>query len=251
MSERILNLPGSTDQFVLTDRPAPTLADRYRTLPDGMNSTHVVVVRAHQVRTGDVVVAFFTDGPGVRRTEHVLEAFTAHPRERGDCPAQCPECEDTGTYGDTADRYVCLDPADDYADCVVDFRNAPVAIVPADVAATLPPLDSTPQLPELFTFDDGEAGPYEALPVPRAWGPWDTISVTRATADQIAADLATSPVGRDLACRWLGDALLIASRSRAVPGRPRRLIEPDAEGRYRIGGLWRWADWTAEDDGDH
>ncbi|MER5617691.1 hypothetical protein [Streptomyces sp. NPDC002215] len=49
MSERIVTMPGSTDQFVLTERPASTLTDRYRPLPDGMDHTHLTVVPA---RTG-------------------------------------------------------------------------------------------------------------------------------------------------------------------------------------------------------
>ncbi|MFE9628488.1 hypothetical protein [Streptomyces sp. NPDC006527] len=153
MPERILTMPGSTDQFVLTERPAPTLTDRYRPLPDGMDHTHLTVVPAHQVRTGDVVAAFFTDGPGTRYAEHVPEAFTAHPRPFGTCPEQCEECEDSSAYGVAADRYLCLDPADEQADCVIVFRNTPVAIVPADIAARFPPLDSTPPLPDLFTLD--------------------------------------------------------------------------------------------------
>ncbi|MFB6984559.1 hypothetical protein [Streptomyces sp. NPDC056304] len=34
---------------------------------------------------------------------------------------------------------------------------------------------------------------------------------------------------------------------RTEPGRPGRLIRPDTECRYRIGGLWPWEHWTAED----
>ncbi|MEU7156051.1 hypothetical protein AB0A98_06350 [Streptomyces chrestomyceticus] len=246
MPERILTLPGSTDQFLLTDRPAPTLTDHYRPLPDGMTLRHAIVVRAHQARTGDVVAAWFTDGPGIRRAEHVLEAFTAHPRSFGTCPKQCEECEDTSARGATADRYLCLAPADEQADCVIVFRNTPVAIIPADIAAGFPPLDSTSPLPDLFTLDDGKHGPYEALPVPRAFGPWDAISVTRATAEQIAADLPTTHAGRYLTCHWLNDTLLITSdpRLRNEPGRPGHLIQPDAADRYRIGGLWAWEQWS-------
>ncbi|MFI5867151.1 hypothetical protein [Streptomyces sp. NPDC051546] len=253
MPERTLSLSGSTGEFILTDRPTPTLTDRYRPLPDGMTLHHTTLVRAHQVRTGDVIVAFFTDGPGTRRTEHVPEAFTAHPRPFGTCPAECEECEATHTHGATADRYLCLDPADDREDCVIVYRNTPVAIVRADTAASLPPLDSAPQLPDLFALDDdGASGPYEALPVPRAFGPWDTISVTRATAEQIATDLPASHTGRHLICQWLHDSLLISSdpRLRTEPGRPGRLIRPDADGRYWIGGLWPWQDWAAEAEED-
>ncbi|MFJ3658235.1 hypothetical protein ACIPPR_33625 [Streptomyces nigra] len=254
MPERILSLPGSTDRFVLTGRPVLTLADRYRPLPDGMTLGQATVVPAHQVATGDVVVAFFTDGPGTRHAEHVEQAFTARPRPFGACPAQCEECEDVNARGTTADRYLCLDDADDIEDCVIVYRNTPVAIVPAAAAASLPPLDSAPLLPDLFALDDdGASGPYEALPVPRTFGPCDAISVTRATAEQITADLATSPTGRHLTCEWLHDTLLISSdpRLRTEPGRPGRLIRPDADGRYRIGGLWPWRDWSPEDDSTH
>ncbi|WP_189844704.1 hypothetical protein [Streptomyces umbrinus] len=249
MSERVLTLPDSTDQFVVTDRPQLTLTDRYRMLPDGMNHTLFVVVRAHQVRAGDVVAAFFTDGPGTRYAQHVQEPFTAHPRAFGICPAQCEECEDAHANGASADRCLCLDPADDYADCVIDFRNTPVAIIPADTAAHFPPLDSVPRPPDLFALDH-EHGPYEALPVPRTWGPWRAISVTRTTAEQITDDLPLTHAGRHLTCRWLDDALLIASDPclRTEPGSPGRIIQPDADGRYRIGGLWPWEEWPDEDE---
>ncbi|MEU3862825.1 hypothetical protein AB0F03_36965 [Streptomyces sp. NPDC028722] len=251
MPERTMTLPGSTDQFVLTDRPALTLTDRYRPLPDGMTLRHTTVVRARQVHAGDVVVAFFTDGPGTRYAEHVPQAFTAHPRRFGTCPAQCEECEDVHAHGATADRYLCLDGADDREDCVIVYRNTPVAIIPATAAASLPPVDRAPLLPDLFALDDdGESGPYEALPVPRTFGPWDAISVTRATAEQIAADLPASHTGRHLTCEWLHDALLISSdpRLRTEPGRPGHLIRPDADSRYRIGGLWPWQHWSPEED---
>lgn len=243
-----MTTPGSTDQFTLTDRPVPSLSHRYRPLPEGLNTTHHTIVPAHQVRDGDIVTAFFTDGPGIRTARHAPEAFTAHPRTYGTpCPAECRACEDTAAAGLTADRYVCLNPANDRADCVIRFRNAPVAIVRADVATCFPPLDTAPLLPDLFTFHDSDYGPYEALPVTRAWGPWDTLSVTRSTAEQIARDLPTSSAGRHLTCQWLHDSLLIASdpHMRTEPGRPGHLIRLDAEGRYPIGGLWRWEAWSA------
>ncbi|MFC9956014.1 hypothetical protein ACFVIB_01420 [Streptomyces nigra] len=139
----------------------------------------------------------------------------------------------------------------DVAGDEVVFRNTPVAVVPAAAAASLPPVDSVPLLPDLFALDDdGASGPYEALPVPRGFGPWDAISVTRATAEQITADLATSPTGRHLSCEWLQDTLLISSdpRLRTEPGRPGRLVRPGADGPYRIGGLWPWRDWSPEED---
>ncbi|MGW1783893.1 hypothetical protein ACWCQQ_32980 [Streptomyces sp. NPDC002143] len=145
---------------------------------------------------------------------------------------------------------MCLAPSDSTSNCVIVFRNTPVAIVPADIAAQFPPLDSVPPLPDLFTLDDGEHGPYEALPVSRAWGPYNTISVTRTTAEQIATDLKTSHAGRPLTCGWAGDWLVITSDPslRTEPGRPGRIIQPDTDGRYRIGGLWPWKQWPTEDD---
>ncbi|MEV5643421.1 hypothetical protein AB0L67_25180 [Streptomyces flaveolus] len=250
MSERILSMSGSTDRFIVSDRPAPTLTDRYRPLPDGMNNSHITVVPAHQAAAGDVIVACFTDGPGTRHAEHVEEAFTADPRPYGTCPlpSRCQECEDTSTSGVSADRYLCLAPADDRTECAITFRNTPVAIVPADTAALFPPLDCAPALPDLFALDD-EHGPYEALPVARSWGPWQAISVTRATAEEITRDLTTSHAGRHLTCRWLDDVLLIASdpRLRTEPGRPGHLIERGRDGRYLIGGLWPWREWPVED----
>ncbi|MFH0245937.1 hypothetical protein ACGRHY_26780 [Streptomyces sp. HK10] len=252
MSERILTLPGSTDRFIVTDRPEPTLTDRYQPLPDGMNTSHVTVVRAYQIRAGDIVVASFTDGPGTRYAEHVGTAFVADPRGYTRCLDYCEECEDIAASGLTADRFVCLAPSNSSYDCVTVFRNTPVAIIPADTATRFPSLDSVPLLPDLFTLD-GEHGPYEALPVSRTWGPYDAISVTRTTAEQITADLPSSRAGRHLRCRWLRKALLITSdpRLRREPGRsPGLLIRPDADGRYRIGGLWRWVEWPAEQDDD-
>lgn len=81
-------MPGSTDRFVVSDRPAPTLTDRYRPLPDGMNNSHITVVPAHQIAAGDVIVAFFTDGPGTRHAEHVEEAFTADPPRTAAAPCR-------------------------------------------------------------------------------------------------------------------------------------------------------------------
>ncbi|MEU9420995.1 hypothetical protein [Streptomyces sp. NPDC048272] len=245
MTDRIVTTPSSTDQFVLSDRPAPTLSQRYRPLPDGLNTSHYTVVPAHQVRAGDVVAAFFTNGPGIRHAKHVAEAFPAHPRAFGRCTAECQACKDV-PFGAT-DRYVCLDPADERADCVIHFRNTPVAIIPADVAACFPPLDSAPLLPDLFILDHSDYGPYEALPVSRGWGPWNALSITRDTAEQIATDLTISDANRHLTCHWLHDSLLISSdpRLRTEPGRPGHLIRPDADGRYLIGGLWQWEKWAA------
>ncbi|WP_331725968.1 hypothetical protein [Streptomyces sp. NBC_00470] len=249
MHQRILTLPDSPDRFAITSRPSPTLTDRVRLLPDGMNTGHATVVRAHQVRPGDVVIAFFTEHAqnpqGTRHAIHLEEAFTANPHPDAACPCQdCDACEAQTEHDAAPDRYICLAPADTTTDCHIVYRNTPVAIIPATRAAAFPPLHTAPLLPDLFTLDE-EHGPYEALPVARSWGPFDAISVTRSTAEQITTDLTTSPAGRHLTCRWLHDTLLIVSdpRQRTDPGRPGRIIEPDADGRYQIGGLWRWEEW--------
>ncbi|MFD8903067.1 hypothetical protein [Streptomyces ardesiacus] len=49
MPARTLTMPGNTDQFVLTERPALTLTDRSRPLPDGMDHTNLTLVPANQV----------------------------------------------------------------------------------------------------------------------------------------------------------------------------------------------------------
>jgi hypothetical protein len=84
---------------------------------------------------------------------------------------------------------------------------------------------SVPLLPTCSPSTTVSRSPTRHLPVPRAFGPWDAISVTRATAEQIPADLVTNHTGHQLTCQWLHDALLIASdpRQRTEPG---RLIRP-------------------------
>ncbi|MER5482599.1 hypothetical protein ABT024_05195 [Streptomyces sp. NPDC002812] len=248
MSEYILTLPHSPDDtLVITDRPEVTATERFRALPEGMNGSHVTVVRAHTVRSGDVVVGYFSEGPGLRRMMHTEAAFAAAPSDFGYCPLECYECTDTVYHAYSSDRFIRLISAGgNVKSCDVVFRNEPVAIVPGDVAAQFPPLDSAPPLPALFTIVEQEWGPYEALPVSSTWGPFQNISVTRATAEQIASDLPNTYGGRYLRCEWLHDALLISSdpRLRTDPGRPGHLIRPDADGRYRIGGLWEW--WPVE-----
>ncbi|MBD0673979.1 hypothetical protein [Streptomyces sp. CBMA156] len=259
MSEHIVSMPGSTDRFVITDRPPLTLTDRYRPLPAGMDHTHFTIVPAHQVRAGDIVAAFFTDGPGVRYAEHVTEAFTARPCPLGPCstqcecedcatcPEECETCEDTAARGLPADQYIALAAADQKADCVIVARDTPVGIVSASIAVRFPSLDSAPPLPDLFTLDDGQHGPYEALPVTRTWRPQDAIRVTRATAEQIVADLPASRAGRGIRFQWMGDWLLITGSPRSCPHPFREIVEPDADGRYRIGGLWAWKEWPGGD----
>ncbi|WP_326581631.1 hypothetical protein OIE69_44405 (plasmid) [Actinacidiphila glaucinigra] len=95
---------------------------------------------------GDVIVAFFTDGPGERHAEYEEEPFTADPHALGDCPCQgCEVCDErnelaldgsldaAGLAGLTQNdaRYVCLAPSQPDADCTVVFRNTPVAVIPA------------------------------------------------------------------------------------------------------------------------
>ncbi|MGC5042423.1 hypothetical protein ACLQ16_03800 [Streptomyces albidoflavus] len=138
---RTLALADSSETLFLTDRP--TAAD-FPPLPHGLTLDDAVAVRAHEVKAGDLVVAQFSDGTGVRPTEHVPEPFPADPHTVSTCPCEgCEECEDLDAWtlaehsrvADVDWRFVCLAPAEDDEACVLVLRNRPVAVIPADVAA--------------------------------------------------------------------------------------------------------------------
>ncbi|MFI0742828.1 hypothetical protein ACH4PU_32805 [Streptomyces sp. NPDC021100] len=93
---------------------------------------------------------------------------------------------------------------------------------------------------ELYTVDGSAHGPYAARPAPATWGPYEPISVTRLTAERIADDLNTRDAGCGLSAAWQGAALVFAWDERYRGEEGSETIAPDAEGRYRIGGLWPW-----------
>jgi hypothetical protein len=123
-------LPDTTDTFHLTERPADT--SEFDPLPPGVTLEHAVVVRAHAVSVGDLVFADFTGGSGLRAASHLPVPFVAHPG--ASCASgqidECVECDDWSGVG--SDRIIRLMPAEDGM-CSIEFRNAPLAIVRADV----------------------------------------------------------------------------------------------------------------------
>ncbi|MEU1355374.1 hypothetical protein ABZ410_15945 [Streptomyces cinnamoneus] len=136
---RSLALADSSNTLTLADRP--TAAD-FPPLPYGLTLDDAVAVRAHEVKAGDLVVAHFSDGTGVRPTEHVPEPFPADPHTVTACPCDgCEECDDMADWtlaehsrvADVGWRHLCLAPAEDDEPCVIVLRNRPVAVIPADV----------------------------------------------------------------------------------------------------------------------
>ncbi|MEU0060820.1 hypothetical protein [Streptomyces sp. NPDC006334] len=100
----------------------------------------------------------------------------------------------------------------------------------------------------LFTVDCTTYGPYAADPVPDTWNAHDPIRVTRATAEQIAHDLNTHDAESGLTAAWDGLNLVFTwdRRYRDEPGS--QTVTPEPDGRYRIGGLWPWMEWTRRAD---
>ncbi|QDN54052.1 hypothetical protein [Streptomyces sp. S1D4-20] len=160
--------------FTLADHPGPlTLPDRPTTddfdpLPHGLTLDDAVAVRAHQVRPGDLLIAEFTDGTGVRPTEHIPGPCPADPRPLSGCPCEgCETCDEVtawtlGDHSRTADtlwRFVCLAPSEDGEPCTIVLRNRPVAVIPADTVARAQaalPRASTAGLAPRSAFDDAE-----------------------------------------------------------------------------------------------
>ncbi|MER7477402.1 hypothetical protein ABTX60_07065 [Streptomyces sp. NPDC126510] len=97
---------------------------------------------------------------------------------------------------------------------------------------------------ELFTVDGSDYGPYPALPATDSWGPYEPISVTRATAEQIAHDLNTLNAGCGLTAQWNGADLVFAWDQRYRDDNGTQTVTPDGDDRYQIGGLWPWMRWT-------
>lgn len=258
MSTRTLTMVGTTDTFLITPRPLGTPDDRYQPLPAGMTTDLAVVVPAVEVRRGDVVLGEFSAGPGVRDLEHMEDAFLAMPTPVIDCDCDhdetCEPCVDIDEFGLDAHRYLCLRPAGDRYDCLHVFRNAPVAIVRAEVAAQYAALDTVPVEPEMFIITGSDRGPYPALPITRFWTTHGRISVTLETAEQIARDLNAADEEPGLTATWKGDWLVFDRVSR-YQSSERHIVEPvtteGGEVRYEIGGLWRWdlCEDAEDDDG--
>ncbi|UQI49794.1 hypothetical protein M1P56_35930 (plasmid) [Streptomyces sp. HU2014] len=94
---------------------------------------------------------------------------------------------------------------------------------------------------ELYTVDGSAHGPYAASPVPGTWGTYEPISVTRVTAEQIAYDLNVGDAGCGLTAAWEGANLTFTWDETYQGEAGNETVVPDADGRYRIGGLWPWS----------
>ncbi|MCX4682061.1 hypothetical protein OG413_43555 [Streptomyces sp. NBC_01433] len=137
---RILTLSDSSGGLSLTDRPT---GDDFLPLPHGLTLDDAVAVRASDVRAGDLVVAKFSDGAGVRPTEHIPAPYLANPHAVGvDCPCGgCAECQDLETWtlaepdrvAGVAMRFICLAPAENSEPCTIVLRNRPLAVISSDV----------------------------------------------------------------------------------------------------------------------
>ncbi|NUL27506.1 hypothetical protein [Streptomyces lunaelactis] len=129
----------------LTDRPT---APDYPPLPYGLTLDQAVAVHAHEVKSGDLVLADFSDESGTRRAGHIPTPYPADPHALRDCPCEgCEECDDVDTWtlgdhsrvGDVGWRFVCLSPSehgegDEGGEpCAIELRNRPIAVIPADV----------------------------------------------------------------------------------------------------------------------
>jgi hypothetical protein len=96
------------------------------------------------VRTGDLLIAEFSDGTGIHPTDHIPDPYPASPHNLSDCPCEsCEECDAIDAWtldehtrlADTAWRYICLAPSEDGEPCTIVLRNRPMAIIPADVVS--------------------------------------------------------------------------------------------------------------------
>ncbi|MFZ3491769.1 hypothetical protein ACODT5_00760 [Streptomyces sp. 5.8] len=147
---RTLPLSDGSGVLSLNNRPAD---DDFLPLPHGLTLDDAVAVRAHEVRAGDLLVAEFSDGTGVRPTEHVPAPYPADPHAVRDCPCSgCEECEGLelwtlaghGRVADVGVRFICLAPSDDDEPCTLVLRNRPVAVIRADVVARAEAAAETP-----------------------------------------------------------------------------------------------------------
>ncbi|MER6230927.1 hypothetical protein ABT169_17510 [Streptomyces sp. NPDC001616] len=105
--------------------------------------------------------------------------------------------------------------------------------------------DGTPLSIQLFTVEGSGYGPYVALPVSSVWTPYSAHLFTRATAELIVRDMHRDECGIWAAFAEDGTLRFMWSADHDGEGGT-CAVQPDADGRYEIGGLWSWDEW-----GDH
>nr|MDT0519810.1 hypothetical protein [Streptomyces sp. DSM 41633] len=96
---------------------------------------------------------------------------------------------------------------------------------------------------ELLTVDGTAYGPYPGQPTSATRSPYDTYLFTGETAQHIVEDLHRDNCGLTAAFEYDGTlAFTWDATYRDEPGVER--VTPDPQGRYAIGGLWPWNNWT-------
>ncbi|MEU6121282.1 hypothetical protein [Streptomyces sp. NPDC047123] len=92
----------------------------------------------------------------------------------------------------------------------------------------------------LYTIAGTGHGPYPGAATTEI-GAFDSVALDHATVLQLAEDLNNDLHG--FTATWQDDILCVTrSAEDQMQYAPARFA-PDAHGRYRIGGLWPWADW--------
>ncbi|MCX5078884.1 hypothetical protein OHA84_37335 (plasmid) [Streptomyces sp. NBC_00513] len=99
---------------------------------------------------------------------------------------------------------------------------------------------------ELLTVDGTDYGPYPGQPVAATRSPYDTYLFTGETARHIVDDLHRDDCG--LSAAFEDDGTLTFTWDATYRDEPGvESVTPDAHGRYAIGGLWPWDNWTEAD----
>ncbi|MEU4969962.1 hypothetical protein [Streptomyces smyrnaeus] len=234
----------------VTERPTTSA---YRQLPAGLALDQAELVPVSDIRAGDVLVGVFPDCDYPYqpvKVEHLQEPFAVSPRPVKKCGCTgCDECR----WGGWSDNAVCLRSSHERDVCHLAMRSDRALIIRAEVAARYPSFDSTPPPYSLLTIEDTSLGPYRALPVGPHTGPFDPVSLSQETAARLASDVNASAEMSDICGYWKDDWLVFdwtASYRRRLydydPTAGRLIVEPDHEGRYRVGALWQWREVEQE-----
>ncbi|MFM9452438.1 hypothetical protein [Streptomyces europaeiscabiei] len=103
---------------------------------------------------------------------------------------------------------------------------------------------STASPVQLVTVESTTCGPYAAL-APTGFGPYDRLLFTREGAQHIVDDLHRHAGG--VTATWEGDSLRFTGEQSSNGHRVSETVQPDAQGRYAVGGLWPWTSWNDHD----
>ena len=105
------------------------------------------------------------------------------------------------------------------------------------------PASASPDLAVRLLSPEGSGhGPYVGLTTAGALDPFGSPLFTRATAAQITRDLEHD--GCALTASWHGDVLRFTWSAEHDGTGGDAEVRPDEHGRYAIGGLWPWQEWS-------